>query len=124
MKEELRKLDQYTREIQYMGANEIKTLNDLQADLAETETELEQLRTIRTKLQNQIRRADPKRKEELRQEKSAVTAQITELRKRRKMAISIRERSTHIDTMMDHLYENEMDAKQQMRTNAERRHER
>ena len=124
MKEELRKLDQYTREIQYMGANVIKTLDDLQADLAETEAELERLRTIRTKLQNQIRRADPERKEELRQEKSAVTAQITELRKRRKMAISIRERSTHIDTMMDHLYENEMDAKQQTRTNAERRHER
>ena len=107
-----------------MGANEIKTLDDLQADLAETEAELEQLRAIRTKLQNQIRRADPERKEELRQEKSAVTAQITELRKRRKMAISIRERSIHIDTMMDHLYENEMDAKQQTRPNAERRHER
>ena len=124
MKEELRKLDQYTREIQYMEANEIKTLDDLQADLAETEAELERLRTIRTKLQNQIRRADPERKEELRQEKSAVTVQITELRKRRKMAISIQERSTHIDTMMDYLYENEMDAKQQTRTNAERRHER
>ena len=124
MKEELRKLDQYTREIQYMGANHIETLDDLHADLAQTEAELEQLRTIRTKLQNQIRRADPERKEYLRQQKAGITAQITELRKRRKMAINIEERSTHIDTMMTHLYENEMEAKQQTRTKTERRYER
>lgn len=116
MKEELRKLDQYTREIQYMGANHIETLDDLYADLAQTESELERLRTIRTKLQNQIRRADPEWKEELREEKAGITAQITELRKRRKMAINIEERSTHIDTMMTHLYENEMEAKTQTRT--------
>lgn len=124
MKEELRKLDLYTREIQYMGANHIETLDDLHADLAQTEAELERLRTIRTKLQNQIRRADPERKEELRQEKAEITAQITELRKRRKMAINIEERSTHIDTMMTHLYENEMEAKQQTRNKTERRYER
>ena len=124
MKEELRKLDQYTREIQYMGTNHIETLDDLHADLAETEAELERLRTIRTKLQNQIRRADPERKEELRQEKAEITAQITELRKRRKMAINIEERSTHIDTMMTHLYENEMEAKTKTQTRTERSYSR
>ncbi|MBO5130499.1 MAG: relaxase/mobilization nuclease domain-containing protein [Oscillospiraceae bacterium] len=124
MKEELRKLDQYTREIQYMGANHIETLDDLHADLAQTETELERLRTIRTKLQNQIRRADPERKEELRQDKAEITAQITELRKRRKMAINIEERSTHIDTMMTHLYKNEMEAKTKTQTRTERSYSR
>ncbi|MBQ8237566.1 MAG: relaxase/mobilization nuclease domain-containing protein [Oscillospiraceae bacterium] len=124
MKEELRKLDQYTREIQYMGANHIETLDDLHADLAQTEAELERLRTIRTKLQNQIRRAVPERKEELRQEKAGITAQITELRKRRKMATNIEERSTHIDTMMTHLYENEMEAKAKTQTRTERSYSR
>ena len=122
MKQELRKLDQYTREIQYMGENQIETLDDLHADLAETEAELEHLQSIRTKLQNQIRRADPERKEDLRQEKAAVTAQITDLRKRRNMAIRIEEHSTHIDAMMTHLYKNELEAKQKTKT--ERRHER
>lgn len=124
MKEELRKLDQYTREIQYMGANHIETLDDLHADLAQTEAELERLRTIRTKLQNQIRRANPERKEELRQEKAGITAQVTELRKRREMAINIEERSTHIDTMMTHLYENEMEAKTKTQTRTERSYSR
>ena len=124
MKEELRKLDQYTREIQYMGANHIETLDDLYADLAQTESELERLRTIRTKLQNQIHRADPERKEELREEKAGITAQITELRKRRKMAINIEERSTHIDTMMTHLYENEMEAKAKTQTRTGRSYSR
>ena len=124
MKEELRKLDQYTREIQYMGANHIETLDDLHADLAQTEAELERLRTIRTKLKNQIRRANPERKEELRTEKAEITAQITELRKRRKMAINIEERSTHIDTMMTHLHENEMEAKTKTQTRTERSYSR
>ena len=124
MKEELRKLEQYTREIQYMASNGIETLDDLHADLSETEAELERLRTIRTKLQNQIRRADPERKEELREEKAAITAQITELRKRRKMAINIEERSTHIDTMMTHLYENELEAEQKNHSRNERSYER
>ena len=124
MKEELRKLDQYSREIEFMVRNDIETLDDLHADLSETEAELERLRNIRTKLQNQIRRADPERKEELRTEKAEITAQITELRKRRKMAINIEERSTHIDTMMTYLYENEMEAQQKAKHRTERRQER
>ena len=124
MKEELRKLDQYSREIQYMASNGIETLDDLHDDLSATEAELERLRTIRTKLQNQIRRADPERKEELRKEKAEITAQITELRKRRKMAINIEERSTHIDTMMTHLYENELEAEQKNHSRNERSYER
>ena len=71
-----------------------------------------------------IRRADPERKEELRQDKAEITAQITELRKRRKMAINIEERSTHIDTMMTHLYENEMEAKTKTQTRTERSYSR
>jgi len=124
MKEELRKLDQYSREIQYMASNGIETLDDLHADLTETEAELDRLRTIRTKLQNQIRRAEPERKEELRAEKAEITAQITELRKRRKMAINIEERSTHIDTMMTHLYENELEVEQKNKSRNERSYER
>lgn len=58
-----------------MAENRIETLDELQADLVETEAELERLRSIRTKLQNQIRRADPERKEQLREDKAEVTAE-------------------------------------------------
>ena len=107
-----------------MAENCIETLDELQADLAETEAELERLRSIRTKLQNQIRRAAPERKEQLREDKAEVTAQITVLRQRRKMALNIEQRSTHIDTMMIHLHENELEAQQKPKQRTERRQER
>ena len=107
-----------------MAENCIETLDELQADLAETEAELERLRSIRTKLQNQIRRADTERKEHLREDKAEVTAQITVLRQRRKMPLNIEQRSTHIDTMMIHLHENELEAQQKPKQRTERRQER
>ena len=120
MKEELRKLDSLDAQLRYMTANKIETLDDLHADLATTEAELEKQEDIRRKLQNKIRRADPVKKEEYRAEKAKVTEVITELRKRKKMAMAIEDRSTRIDTAMEQLMANEEKEQQKTRPNYER----
>lgn len=120
MKEELRKLDSLDAQLRYMAANKIETLDGLHADLANTEAELAKQEDIRRKLQNKIRRADPEMKEEYRAEKAKVTEVITELRKRKKMAIAIEDRSTRIDTAMEQLMANEEKEQQKTRPNYER----
>ncbi len=120
MKEELRKLDSLDAQLRYMAANKIETLDDLHADLAATETELAKQEELRKKLQNKIRRATPEKKEEYRAEKAKITEVITELRKRRKMAIAIEDRSNHIDAAMENLAANEDRAKQRTRPHNER----
>lgn len=120
MKEELRKLDSLDGQLRYMAANKIETLDDLYADLTATEAELARQEDIRRKLQNKIRRADPEKKEEYRAEKAKVTEVITELRKRKKMAIAIEKRSIRIDSAMEQLMANEEKAKQKTQANRER----
>ena len=120
MKEELRKLDSLDAQLRYMAANKIETLDDLHADLANTEEELEKQEDIRRKLQNKIRRADPVKKEVYRAEKANVTEVITEFRKRKKMAMAIEDRSTRIDTAMEQLMANEEKEQQKTRPNYER----
>ena len=120
MKEELRKLDSLDAQLRYMAANKIETLDDLHADLANTEEELEKQEDIRRKLQNKIRRADPVKKEVYRAEKANVTEVITEFRKRKKMAMAIEDRSTRIDTAMEQLMANEEKERQKTRPNYER----
>ena len=128
MKEELRKLDSLDAQLRYMVANKIETLDDLNADLSATEAELAKQEDIRRKLQNKIRRATPEKKEEYRAEKAKVTETITELRKQRKMAVAIEDRSTRIDTAMENLAANEdraqQRAQQRTRPNMERSYER
>ena len=75
-------------------------------------------------LQNKIRRADPEKKAEYQAEKAKVTEAITELRKRKNIAIAIEDRATRIDTAMEQLAENEDRARNQVRTNRERSHAR
>ena len=103
-----------------MAANKIATLDDLHADLAATEAELKKQEDIRKKLQNKIRRATPEKKEEYRAEKAKVTEVITALRKRRKLAIAIDERSTRIDTALEQLMTNEETARHRTQIHYER----
>ena len=128
MKEELRKLDSLDAQIRYMAAHKIETLDDLHADLATTEAELAKQEDIRRKLQNKIRRADLEKKEEYRAEKAKVTEIITELRKRKKIAIAIEDRAARIDAAMEDLMANEdrnkQNTQQRTRNNNERRQER
>ena len=113
-------MDSLDAQTRYMTAHKIETLDDLHADLAATEAELKQQEDIRRKLQNKIRRAGPEKKEEYRAEKTKVTEAITELRKRRKLAIAIEERSARIDTALAQLMVNEEAVKHRAQMHSER----
>ena len=77
MKEELRKLDTITAQVDYLVKNRIETLDNLLLARKTIQSELDTLTELRTKLQNKICRTSPAEKEQLRAEKQAVTAQIT-----------------------------------------------
>lgn len=113
MKEEIRKMDSLVEQMKYLHVNNIKTLADLLEDLDTTERKLEEQIQVRTKLQNKMRRADPVKKEEYRKEKEQVTQVITALRKRRKMALAVEERSLRIDNIMEQIVANEEKHRQQ-----------
>lgn len=112
LKEDLKKLDEISEQVRYMGKYSIETFDDLYADRANIESEMSSLIEVRTKLQNKIRRATPTEKESLREEKARVTARITELRKQLKMNKSIKERSVKIQEKTDMFYANEIAAEQ------------
>ncbi|WP_337553905.1 relaxase/mobilization nuclease domain-containing protein [Massilicoli timonensis] len=124
LKEDLRKLDEFTAQVQYMSKYNIETFDDLYADRRTIESNMERLITARTKLQNKIRRATPAEKETLREEKFKVTEQITTLRKQLKLNKGIEERSLKIQEKTDMLYANEYRAKEEMQYKKAQRKER
>ena len=107
MKEELRKLDTITAQVDYLAKNRIETLDDLLSAREAVQQEMDSLISQRTKLQNKIRRASPAEKEKLRAEKQTVTAQITACRKKLKLNVGVEERSAKIQDTMDMVYTNE-----------------
>ena len=91
-----------------MGKYHIETFDDLYADRAKIESNMNRLIEVRAKLQNKIRRATPTKKETLREEKAGVTARIMELRKQLKMNKAIEERSVKIQEKTDMFFANEI----------------
>ena len=124
LKEDLRKLEEFSEQVRYMGKYNIETIEDLYADRKNVEGSMERLLEIRTKLQNKIRRALPAEKEVLRKEKAKITAQITVLRKQLKLNKGIEERSVKIKEKTDMLYANEYRAKEEMQNRKSHRKER
>lgn len=107
MKEELRKLDEITAQVDYLAKNRIETLDDLLSARETVQQEMDALAEQRKRLQNKIRRASPAEKEQLRAEKQAVTAQITDCRKKLKLNTGVEQRSIKIQDTMDMVYVNE-----------------
>lgn len=124
LKEDLRKLDEFSNQVRYMSKYGIETIEDLYADREKLQGEMDKLTAYRTKLQNKIRRASPAEKETLRDEKAKVTEQITSLRKRLKLNKGIEERSVKIQEKTDMLYANEYRAKEEMQHKKSQRKER
>lgn len=124
LKEDLRKLDEFSEQVRYMGKYHIETIEDLYADRKNIESRMERLIETRTKLQNKIRRASPAEKEVLREKKSKVTEQITVLRKQLKLNKGIVERSVKIQEKTDLLYANEYRAKEEQQSKKLQRKER
>ena len=115
LKEELRKLDEITAQVDYLAKTRIETLDDLLSAREALQGEMDELTNQRKYLQNKIRRASPAKKEELRAEKQAVTAQITACRKKLKLNVGVEERSAKIQDTMDMVYANEEQHRQTAR---------
>lgn len=122
MKEELRKLDEITMQVRYMEENNITTLPELEQDMEKNQAEMDRLISYRTHLQNKIRRATPEEKAILREEKTEITAQIAEYRRKIKCARGIEKRSADIDDRMNALYENELKARENHRRKEDKAH--
>lgn len=124
LKEDLKKLEEFSEQVRYMSKYGIETIEDLYADREKLQAEKDKLIACRTKLQNKIRRASPAEKETLRKEKSGVTEKITELRKQLKLNKGIEERSIKIQEKTDLLYANEYRAKETGQNRKSQRKER
>ena len=124
LKEDLRKLDELSEQVRYMGKYGIETFDDLYADREKIQWDMDALITRRTKLQNRIRRAAPAEKETLRQEKAGVTEQITTLRKQLKLNQGIEARSVKIREKTDLYFANEIRAKEAQQQKKTQRRER
>lgn len=111
LKEDLKKLEEFSEQVRYMSKYGIETIEDLYADREKLQAEMDRLVACRTKLQNKIRRALPAEKETLRKEKSGVTEKITALRKQLKLNKGIEKQSVKIQEKTDLLYANEYRAK-------------
>lgn len=113
LKEDLRKLDEITAQVNYMCKYKINTLKDLYGDRKTIEININSLIAHRTKLQNKIRRATPEEKIELRTEKAVLTEKITEFRKQLKLNIAIEKRSVKIQDTLDLAFDHEEKVKEQ-----------
>lgn len=107
MKEELRKLDEITAQVDYLAKNRIETLNDLLSAREIVQREMDALTDQRRQLQNKIRRASLAEKERLRAEKQTLTTKITACRKKLKLNTGVEQRSIKIQDTMDMVYTNE-----------------
>ena len=107
LRADLRHLDDIDRQTRYLASRNIETVEELLADRAAKESQLETLTAQRTKLQNKIRRASPERKILLRKEKAEVTARIIALRQDIRDNKEIEQRSQEIQDTLDRSYEAE-----------------
>ena len=82
-------------------------MEELQAEIEKTQTEMDALTDERTHVTYAMRRASPERKEELQEQKAALTKRITPLREKLKLMRDIERRSAHIDETLTRVYESE-----------------
>lgn len=124
LREELRKLDRYIAQLDYLTKTGIETIDELQMDIARLEADLEALSAQRTALYNQMRRASEERLAALRKERDAVSAKIAAVRKDLKAAKGVEVGSRHIQETMDRVYDHEMKVRGKEKRAVERSYER
>jgi hypothetical protein len=90
--EDIRKMHIYSAQIKLIVRNKIDTLPQLQSFTDKTQSQMDELISQRTKIQNKLRRAkDPEVKADLLKQKTELTAQISACRKDLKLCDGIRE---------------------------------
>lgn len=107
-----------------MSEHKIETMDDLLRDRGGIESEMNKLINQRRVLQDRIRRAVPKEKVMLREEKAAVTAQIAGFRKRMNINKGIETKSTKMIDDIERVYSNEEKARENSLQKGKERSER
>ena len=101
LREEVRKLDQYIEDHQFLCDCHIDTAEELSAFQASTSAKVDQLEKQREQIRNRIRRAPETEKAQLKEQAKAHTSHITPLRKQLKIADRILERSVRMRQLLD-----------------------
>ena len=101
LREEVRKLDQYIEDHQFLCDCHIDTAEELSVFREEIDAQINQLEKQREQIRNRIRRAPEAEKGDLKEQAKAITSQITPLRKQIKIADRIMERSTRMRQLLD-----------------------
>ena len=101
LREEVRKLDQYIEDHQFLCDCHIDTAEELSAFRASVTTQIAELEKQREQIRNRIRRAPEAEKGDLKEQAKAITSQITPLRKQLKIADRILARSHHIQQLLN-----------------------
>ena len=122
LREEVRKLDQYDRDLQLLCRYHIGTAEELSAFREETIGKIHALTQERNSIYNKIRRAEEPEKAELKEQAKAITQKIAPLRKELQCADRIWERS--LPTVTNLLEQERQLEGQVMNRNKERRYER
>ena len=104
----------------YLIANDIETMDELQADISRLDARLQELSAQRQALYNQMRRATGDRLDALRAERDKVSEQIASVRKELKMAKTIETRSWHIQETLDHVIDHERELRAKERLSPEK----
>ena len=101
LREEVRKLDQYIEDHQFLCVCHIDTAEELSAFRASTTAKIAELETQREQIRNRIRRASETEKAQLKEQAKALTSQIIPLRKQLKIVDRIMERSARMWQLLD-----------------------
>ena len=98
LKEDLRYLDEISKQTDYIETHNIESMDDLNLRISELETKLKELSKARSTLYYQKKHcADPKQINAIDQNRKALSHQIQELRKELKTCVNIKERSSTLE---------------------------
>ena len=111
--EEVRKLRRYSEQARLLGTFKIDTMEQLQAFSDSTKSRMDALIGQRTQIQNKLRRAsNPEIIENLKMEKTALTAEIAPLRKNLKLAEEVADNTERIQAKLQQIRQLERQGKQ------------
>ncbi|MBP1574202.1 MAG: relaxase/mobilization nuclease domain-containing protein [Oscillospiraceae bacterium] len=101
LRDEVRKLDRYNKQIRLLAGFEIETGEELLSFIEETGEKIKNLENERQKIYNKIRRVKtPEEEEKLKQRAKDISAEIKPLRKRKKTAEEIAENIPKIKELL------------------------
>ena len=119
LRHEIKNLEQYVADHHFLQSEGIRTIPQLQTKIEETRAEISALERLRTKADNQRRRADtPEKTRKAKQERAEIARQIDPLRKKLKHLERIQDKTPRVYELLsqEHQLERKAMEKQLKRT--------